>query len=80
METLPRTPNPADDGTRRIPLSEFSNKSRLFTGPKFICEPECNWPKLQLNDANTETLQLNDRTGHMDKITTTPVLAFQAST
>ena len=72
--------NPADDGTRGIPLSEFSNKSRWFTGPKFICEPECNWPKLQLNDANTDTLQLNDQTGHMNEIATTPVLAFQAST
>ena len=72
--------NPADDGTRAISLSEFSNKSRSFTGPKFICEPECNWPRLQLSDANTDTLQLNDQTGHMDEIATTPVLAFQAST
>ena len=76
----PRPLNPADDGARGIPLSEFSNKSRWFTGPKFICEPECNWPKLQLNDANTDTLQFNDRTGYMDEIATTPVLAFQAST
>ena len=72
--------NPADDGTRGIPLSEFSNKSRMFTRPNFRCEPECNWPKLQLNDANTDTLQFNDRTGHMDEIATTPVIAFQAST
>ena len=76
----PGTLNPADDGTRGIPLSEFSNKSRWFTGPKFICEPECNWPKLQLIDANTDTLQLNDQTGQMDEIATTPMLAFQAST
>ena len=72
--------NPADDGTRGIPLSEFSNKSRWFTGPKFICEPECNWPKLQLIYANTDTLQHNDQTGQMDEIATTPILAFQAST
>ncbi|XP_063713855.1 uncharacterized protein LOC134841747 [Symsagittifera roscoffensis] len=72
--------NPADDGTRGIPLSEFSNKSRWFTGPKFICELECNWPKLQLIDANTDTLQLNDQTGQMDELATTPMLAFQAST
>ena len=71
--------NPADDGTRGIPLSEFSNKSRLFTGSKFLCESECNWPKLQLNDANTDILKLNDRTGHMDEIAKTPVLVFQAS-
>ena len=76
----PRPLNPADDGTRGIPLSEFSNKSRWFTGPKFICEPERNWPKLQLNDANADTLQLNDQTGHMDEIARTPVLAIQAST
>ena len=69
--------SPADDGARGIPLSEFNNNSRWFTGPKFICEPECNWPKLELNDANTDTLQLNDRTGHMDELA---VLAFQAST
>ena len=62
--------NPADDRTRGIPLSEFSNKSRWFTGPKFICEPECKWPKLQLNDANTDTSQLNDQTGRMDEIAT----------
>ena len=48
--------------------------------PKFICEPECNWPKLQLIDANTDTLQLNDQTGQMDEIATNPMLAFQAST
>ena len=72
--------NPADDGTCGIPLSEFSNKSRWFTGPKFICQPECNWPKLQLIDANTDTLQLNDQTGQRDEIALTPMLAFQAST
>ena len=72
--------NPADDGTRGIPLSEFSNKLKWFTGPKFICERECNWPKLPLIDANTYTLQLNDQTGQMNEIATTPMLAFQAST
>ena len=71
--------NPTDDGTRGIPLSEFSNKSIWFTGPKFICEPECNWPKLQLNDANTDTLQLNDQTGHMNEIATTPVSKTEQS-
>ena len=48
--------NPGDDRTRGIPLSEFSNKSRWFTRPKLICEPKCNWPKLQLIVAKTDTL------------------------
>ena len=59
--------NPADDGTHRIPLSKISNKSIWFTGTKFLSEPECNWPELQLNDANTDTLLLNDRIGYMDE-------------
>ncbi|KAH9640759.1 hypothetical protein HF086_007330 [Spodoptera exigua] len=40
---VPTKENPADDATRGTPL-EFDYNSRWFQGPKFLREPEEEWP------------------------------------
>ena len=36
--------NPADDGTRGLPLKDFSSACRWFSGPQFLQQPEHRWP------------------------------------
>ena len=53
--------NPADDGTRGIPFSEFNLNSRWFNGPDFILQPEDAWPKPPFETASPSNTMASDR-------------------
>jgi hypothetical protein len=37
--------NPADDGSRDLTVKQFLEKGKLLTGPKFLWQPESEWPQ-----------------------------------
>jgi hypothetical protein len=42
---LPKQVEPADDGTRGLPVLSFTTSSRWLTGPDFLLLDESQWPE-----------------------------------
>ena len=47
---VPGALNPADDGSRGLPIEAFHPKCRWWSGPAFLSQTVYQWPCLRISD------------------------------
>ena len=55
---IPGIINPADDGLRGVSAQYFHAGCRWWSGPKFLWEPEHNWPNVPVEDLQDDDIEV----------------------